>query len=239
MEFVLIKLGLVVIVLFIVLNIAGLLTWVERKQSAIIQDRIGANRAPGPFGLRLMGLFHPIADAIKLLTKEDFVPPTGNRFLHALAPFISLFFALLAFACIPIGDTITLSGREISLQVASTHVGLLFILAIVSMEIYGVILAGFSSNNNYAILGGLRASAQMFAYEMAMGVSVIGLIMVFGTLDVQALVKAQGTYLWGWLPRWGVVVQPLGCVLFMTAAMAQTKRIPFDLPEGESEIIGY
>jgi NADH-quinone oxidoreductase subunit H len=249
---VVIKLVLALIVLFGVLNIAGLLTWVERKQSAVMQDRVGANRAvfalpwwwaaPINWGLRKiggLGLFHPLADVVKLLTKEDFAPQTGNRFLHTLAPWISAFFALAAFCAIPFGDSVELFGRTIELQVAHIDGALLYVLALASIGIYGVILAGLSSGNNLAALGGLRAASQMLAYEIALGVSLIGVIIWYGTLDLQQIIRLQGSSAWGWLPQWGVVVQPLGCLVFMTAALAETKRVPFDLPEGEPEIIGY
>ncbi len=221
------------------LNIAGLLTWVERKQSAVMQDRIGANRA-SIFGFRLFGLFHPLADALKMLSKEDFIPEGANKFLFNIAPFLSVVFALVGFAAIPFGDRLILGDRVIELQAANINVALLYIFAMMSMGIYGVVLAGFSSNNNYAFLGGMRGAAQMIAYEITMGVAIMGVVMVYGTVDLQQLVRGQGAYLFnGWLPKWGVFVQPLAFLLFLTAATAETKRIPFDLPEGESEIIGY
>jgi NADH-quinone oxidoreductase subunit H len=233
-----IKLTLAVIVYFGVLNLAALHTWLERKQSAIIQDRIGANRA-SILGVRMMGLFHPLADAIKMFTKEDVVPAGADRVLHTLAPFFSVFFALVAFAAIPFGDRLVLGGRVIELQVASIDVGLLYIFAMLSVGVYGVILAGFASRSNYALLGGLRAAAQMISYEIALGIAIIGVIMIYGTMDLQELVRRQGQYAAGWIPLWGIVVQPIAFVVFVTAALAETKRAPFDLPEGESEIIGY
>ena len=247
-----IKLALAGAVLFMVLNLAGIQTWVERKQSALMQDRIGANRAvfylpwwwaaPVNWVLRKLGgvgLLHPIADVLKLLTKEDFIPPTGNRALHTLAPWLSVFFATIAFAAIPFGDALPVGGRLIELQVAGFNAGLLYVLALASLGIYGVILAGLSSNNNLAALGGLRAASQMLAYEIALGVSLVGTVICYGTLDLQEMVRQQGHLLWGWLPAWGVVLQPVGCLVFLTAALAETKRVPFDLPEGEPEIIGY
>lgn len=235
---ILIKIVLAIVVLGGALNLAGILTWVERKQSAVIQDRIGANRAT-IFGLRILGLFHPLADMIKLLLKEDFIPQYANKVLHTLAPFLSVFFALIAFAAIPIGDRLELFGRGIDLQVANINIGLLYIFAAMSMGVYGVVLAGFSSNNNYSFLGGLRASSQMLSYEITMGVSIIGVVMIYGTLNLQEMVRAQGQYWWGIIPQWGIFLQPVAFLLFMTAVMAETKRAPFDLPEGESEIIGY
>ncbi len=233
-----IKLALAGFVFFGVLNLAGLHTWVERKQSAIIQDRIGANRA-SIFGIKLWGLFHPLADAIKMFTKEDFIPKGADRFLHTLAPFLSVFFALVAFAGIPFGDRLMIGGRVIELQVAKIDIALLYIFAMLSLGVYGVILAGYSSRNNYALLGALRASAQMLSYEITLGIAIVGLVMVFGTLDLQEMVRAQGRTLWGVIPLWGVFLQPVAFVIFLTAALAETKRVPFDLPEGESEIIGY
>jgi NADH-quinone oxidoreductase subunit H len=233
-----IKLALVGIVFFGVLNLAGLHTWIERKQSAIIQDRIGANRA-SIFGLRIMGLFHPLADAVKMFTKEDIIPAGADRVLHTLAPFFSVFFALVAFAGIPFGDRLVLGDRTIELQVAKIDVALLYVFAMLSLGVYGVILAGFASRNNYALLGGLRATAQMISYEIALGVAIIGVIVIYGTLDLQEIVRAQGRTVFGWIPLWGIVLQPVAFFIFVTAALAETKRIPFDMPEGESEVIGY
>jgi NADH-quinone oxidoreductase subunit H len=233
-----IKLALAAIVFFGVMNLAGLHTWIERKQSAIIQDRIGANRA-SIAGLRLLGLFHPLADAVKMFTKEDIIPAGADRVLHTISPFFSVFFALAAFAAIPFGDRLVVGGRVIELQVAKIDVALLYIFAMLSLEVYGVILAGFASRNNYALLGGLRATAQMISYEIAFGIAIIGVVMVYGALDLQELVRGQGKMLGGWIPLWGIVVQPVAFFVFVTAALAETRRIPFDLPEAEPEIIGY
>ncbi len=238
LEVLVIKFALAGIVFFAALNLAGFHTWVERKQSALIQDRIGANRAD-IFGFRLLGMFHGIADAVKMFTKEDIVPAGADKALHTLAPFFSVFFALVAFAGIPFGDRLILGDRVIELQVAHIDAALLFIFAMLSLGVYGVILAGFASRNNYAILGGLRATAQMISYEIALGIAILGVIMVYGTLDLAELVRAQGRMVGGWLPLWGIVTQPVAFVIFVTAALAETKRVPFDLPEGESEIIGY
>jgi NADH-quinone oxidoreductase subunit H len=150
-----------------------------------------------------------------------------------------VFFALAAFAAIPFGDRIVLGDRTIELQVGKIDVGLLYVFAMLSLGVYGVILGGFASRNNYAILGGLRATAQMISYEIALGIAVLGVVMVYGTMDLQELVRGQGRISGGWLPLWGIVVQPVAFFVFLTAALAETKRIPFDLPEGESEIIGY
>jgi NADH-quinone oxidoreductase subunit H len=230
--------GRVAFVMLFVLNLGGILTWVERKQSAIMQDRIGANRA-SVFGLRLFGLFHPVADAIKMLTKEDFRPARADRFLFTLAPFVSVFFALVAFASIPFGDVLRAGGREIPLQAVTLNVGILYVFGMLSLGVYGVMMAGWSSANNFALLGGQRAAALMISAEIAIGASIMGVIMVYGSLNMMEIVRGQGELLWGFLPKWGIVTQPLAFILFVTAGIAATKRIPFDMPEGESEIIGY
>jgi len=222
-----------------VLGIAGLLTWVERKQSAIIQDRIGANRA-SIFGVRMIGLFHPIADALKLFTKEDFVPLHGHRVLFMLSPALAIVPALMTFAVIPFGDNVHILGREVSLRVSDINAGIVLVFAISSLSVYGITLAGWASDNRYSLLGALRGAAQMFSYEVVLGLSVIGILLVYGTLDLNEIVRAQGGYWLGFIPRWGVFVQPVGFLLYFTAAFAETKRMPFDLPEGESEIVaGY
>ncbi len=238
--------------IFMVLNLAGLLTWVERKQSAIIQDRIGANRAWIVFKspilrplnwilrpLNVLGLFHALADALKMFAKENFMPRGADKVLYNVAPILSVTFALIAFAAIPFGDVLVVAGRSINLQPADLNVGLLVVFAMMSLGVYGVILAGFSSNSNYALLGGMRAASQMLSYEITMGISILGVVLCAGSLSLQDIVHAQGNYFFGWIPAWGIVTQPLACILFMTAALAETKRVPFDLPEGESEIIGY
>ena len=199
MDVLLIKLALAGVVFMGVLNFAGFHTWVERKQSALIQDRIGANRAD-IFGFRFLGLFHGIADAIKMFTKEDVVPAGANKTLHILAPIFSVFFALVAFAAIPFGPPLELGdGRLVDLQVAKIDASLLYVFAMLSVGVYGVILAGFASRNNYAIMGGLRATAQMISYEIALGIAVIGVIMVYGTLDLSKLVERQAV-MWGGSP---------------------------------------
>jgi NADH-quinone oxidoreductase subunit H len=221
-----------------VLTLTSLLTWMERKQSAVMQDRLGANRAP-ILGVRAFGLPHILSDALKMFFKEDYVPPGGDKLLHTAAPMAALFFALMTFAAIPFGDSIQIAGRRIELLVLPLDVGLLFVFAMMSLGIYGTFLAGFSSNNKFAFLGGLRACNQMLSYEITMGATLVGLLMIFGSLDLSVLNRAQGELIWGWLPKWGIFLQPLGFILFVTAGLAETKRVPFDLPEGESEIIGY
>jgi NADH-quinone oxidoreductase subunit H len=239
------------LVLFMVLNLAGVLGWVERKGSALIQDRIGANRA-SIFGFAGMGLINTlVADPLKFLTKEDFIPPAGDRFLHTLAPCLALFPALVTFAVIPFGDVLQIGERVINLQVANLNVGILYIFAMTSLGVYGLVIGAWASNNKFSLLGGVRGSAQMISYEVALGLSVIGILMVYGTLDLQEIARGQGNLigdflpasagflkaLVGWLPAWGIFLQPLAFLLFFTAAVAETRRIPFDLPEAESELV--
>jgi NADH-quinone oxidoreductase subunit H len=239
------------LVLFMVLNLAGLLGWIERKGSALIQDRIGANRA-SIFGFAGLGLVNTlIADPIKFLTKEDFIPPHGDKLLHTLAPCLALFPALVTFAVIPFGDVLLLGDRVINLQVANINIGILYIFAMASLSVYGIVIGAWASNNKFSLLGGVRGSAQMISYEVAMGLSVMGILMFYGTLELQEVVRGQGAPLrdWlpaflkpvlGWLPAWGIFLQPVAFLLFFTAAVAETKRIPFDLPEAESELVaGY
>ena len=243
-----------VLVVVMVLNLAGILGWVERKGSALIQDRIGANRA-SIFGFAGLGLVNTLlADPIKFISKEDFIPARGDRFLHTLAPCMALFPALVTFAVIPFGDELNLGERSINLQVANLNIGILYVFAMGSLGVYGIVIGAWASNNKFSMLGGVRGSAQMISYEVAMGLSVIGVLMVYGTLELQAIAREQGALLrdllptWlnflspviGWLPAWGIFLQPLAFLLFFTAAVAETKRIPFDLPEGESELVaGY
>jgi len=242
------------LVLFSVINFAALHTWIERKQSAVMQDRIGANRAyvvlpwkwAAPINWLLtpinkLGLFHPVADAIKMFTKEDYIPPYGDRFLHTLAPALSLVFSLIGFAAIPFGNELIIGGHVINLQVAPVGVGILYIFAMASMGVYGVVLAGFASNSNYAFLGGLRAASQMLAYEITLGLTILGVVMIYGSVDLQEIVRRQGEFrLLGLpIPLWGFFAQPVGFFLFLAAGIAETKRIPYDMPEGESEIVGY
>ena len=234
---------LIFAILFLIpLLMAGPLTWAERRQSAMIQDRVGPNRAAIKIGgkeYRAFGLLHPIADVIKLITKEDSIHHKVDRPLYNLAPFIALFPALVVFAIIPIGPDFELWGETYQLQIARLPAGLLYMFAMSSLAVFGVTLAGYASRNKFALLGGLRASAQMISYEVTLGLSLLGIIMIYGSLEPSAIVEAQGAYLWGWLPKWGVFVQPVGLIVFFTAAIAENKRTPFDLAEGESEIIGY
>lgn len=226
----------VAVMLVFTLSLVPILVWAERKGAAYIQDRRGPNRA-NILGLTLGGLFQPLADAIKLLFKEDFIPDHAHRLFYQMAPMFALVPALMTFAVIPFGPTVTIAGREVALQVADLNVGILYIFAISGMSVYGVILAGWASNSKYPLLGGLRSSAQMLSYEVSLGLSIIGVVMVFQSVRLSDIVASQGTLLWGIVPKWGVVVQPLGFILFLVAVYAEASRTPFDLPEGESEIV--
>ena len=235
-----------VLMVLIGLHLSIFLLYFERKGSALIQDRVGANRAAitgfgRKFGLPNLGIVNTLmADPVKLFTKEDFVPDGADHFLHALAPFLALFPVLITFVVIPFGDTITIGGYTFNLQAANLNAAALYLLATIGIGVYGVALGGWASNNRWALLGGIRATAQMISYEIAMGLAIISVVMTFGTLDLQAMVRSQGGVWFGFLPRWGIFVQPLAFVLLLVAGVAESKRIPFDLPEGESELIlGY
>lgn len=232
----------IAIMLGILLGFAGPLTWAERRQSAFIQDRIGPNRAGiDLFGKRItvLGLMHPLADALKMITKEDTINVRVDRFLFNIAPIISMVPALVTFAVVPFGPDFKIGDHVLSLQVARIDAGALYIFAVSSLAVFGVTLAGYASASRLAMMGGLRASAQMISYEVTMGLSVMGLFLVYGSLEPYEMVLQQGELLGGWLPAWGIFMQPLAFILFFTAAVAENKRTPFDLAEGESEIVGY
>jgi len=227
-------------VILLVLQVVALGVFFERKVSALIQDRIGANRA-AIFGFAGLGIINTlVADPVKFLLKEDIVPAGTDRVLHFLAPCLSVMPILVTFAVVPFGDVLEVGGRVINLQAAELNVGILFVLAMASLGVYGVVLGGWASNNRWSLLGGIRGSAQMISYEIAMGLGLIGVILTYNTLDLQEIARAQGQLLWGWLPAWGVLYQPLAFVIFLVAGVAESKRIPFDLPESESELVsGY
>lgn len=226
MEFLLITLIKIVLVLLIIFTTVANLVYAERKISAAIQNRIGPNRV-GPWGL-----LQAPADVLKLFIKEDIVPARANPFLHSLAPIISIMVALSTFAVVPFGDTITLFGREIKLMIADVNIGVLYILAMTSLGVYGITLSGWASNNKYSLLGGLRSSAQLISYELSMGLSVVGVIMIAGTVELDAIVKMQS----GW--HWNMLLTPIGFITFLVASFAETNRLPFDLPEAEPELVG-
>jgi NADH-quinone oxidoreductase subunit H len=226
----------IAILIGFVMTVAAILTWQERKQSAAMQDRIGPNRAqiPGiPF--KLWGLLHLVADGIKMVFKEDFMPVGASRFLFQIAPVLAIAPLVVILAVIPFGGSVTVFGHVLHLQIASLNAGILFIFAFASLSVYSSVLGGFASDNKFGLIGALRTSAQMISYEISQGLTLVGLFMIWQTVALDQMAAAQA----GSLFNWGVVLQPVGFLLFLAAAIAETKRAPFDLPEGESEIIGY
>jgi len=240
----------------LLLTLGAVLTWVERKQAAIMSDRIGANRAylRIPFTqvkLIWWGLFHGMADGLKLLLKEDFKPRTYDALAYALGPWLAFTPVMLVFAVIPFGGMLDpgllfpglagwFGGRTYPMQIAPIDAGLLVVFAFSGISIIGAMLAGWSSDNKFSLLGALRAGAQLISYELVMGLTVLGLILIYGTVDMNSMVRQQSGTVLGFLPAWGIVWQPLGALLFLVAGIAENKRIPFDLPEAESELIsGY
>ena len=214
-----------IIVIAILMLAAAYMTFMERVVMARMQQRLGPNRV-GP-----LGLLQPIADGIKLLTKERFQPANVDSFTYWLAPGISLFTALFAFALIPFGGTITLFGHTVDLRIANLNSGVVFFLAFASLAVYGVVLAGWSSNNRYSLLGGLRGTAQMISYEIPMGISILTVVLSAGTLDFHQIVEAQHSH-------WFVWTNPISFIIYVIAMFAETNRAPFDLPEAEHELTG-
>jgi NADH-quinone oxidoreductase subunit H len=219
----LIKIVIVVTILF--LTVAYLVLF-ERKISAWTQNRYGPNR------VGFWGLLQPFADVFKLLLKEDIVPEQANKFLHALAPAIALFVAFSTYAVIPFGPQVTILGEPIKLVVADVNIGILYVLALTSLGVYGLTIAGWSSGSKYSLLGGVRSSAQMISYEVSMGFSIAGVLLFSQSLRPIDIVNAQ----YGWM--WNAILQPIGFITFLVAAFAETNRIPFDLPEAEPELVG-
>jgi NADH-quinone oxidoreductase subunit H len=224
------------VLVFVVLTAFAYLTWLERKVVAHIQGRWGPYRV-GPHGL-----LQPLADGLKALFKEDPTPAGVDRFVYFLAPFLAFVVALLALAVIPFGpQDVSILGHVTPLSVAEPGIGLLFIFAVTSIGVYGIALAGWASNSKYPLLGGLRSSAQMVSYELALTLSVVGVLLLAGTFSLREMIEAQSGYLWGWLPRWFLLAGPLpqviGFLCYFTAAIAETNRVPFDLPEAETELV--
>jgi NADH-quinone oxidoreductase subunit H len=243
--FALINITVMTVVAWLIpLQFIPIFIWLERKGSAIIQDRIGPNRAE-ILGFRLFGMIHNFADVVKLLMKENIVPANVNRFYFMLAPFWSMTVCLLPLLVVPLAAPLAWGEHTIRFQAADLGVGILFILSITSMGVFGVILAGWSSNNKFSLLGGIRSSAQMISYELSMGLAMVGLLMVYQDVRLSAIVETQGRLLSAWghtlpLPNWGIFLQPVGFLLFLVASFAETNRNPFDLAEGESELVaGY
>jgi len=231
------------IVFGFVMVFATVLTLLERKQSAMIQNRIGPNRAY-IFGKKfpLSAFLGQIAaDAVKMFFKEDFDPPRANTWIHRISPALPLFAALMVWMVIPFGPGPTPGAEgEHWFQIAHLDVGILWVLAISSLSVYGATLGAWASNSGFSLLGGLRTAAQMISYEVTLGLNLVGIFMIFGSLQLNDIIWGQGELLGGWLPKWGIVVQPLGFLLFVAAAVAETKRAPFDLPEDDSVLAaGY
>ena len=219
------------VVFAVLMTVLAYLQWVERKVIAHIQVR------PGPYRVGPHGLLQPLADVIKLVTKEDLVPPHVNKPLYILAPFLAITFALLSISVIPFGPSITVAGRETYMQLANLNIGVLFILAVSSMGVYGVALAGWSSNNKYSLLGGLRSSAQMVSYELPLSLAIASPLLISNTLDLRQLVNSQSGGIWHWNILHGPFPQIFSFIIFIIAAFAETNRVPFDLPEAENELV--
>jgi NADH-quinone oxidoreductase subunit H len=230
-----VKIGLV---LFGLLLTVPIMLFVERRGSALMQNRLGPNRM-GPFGL-----FQAACDVIKFIFKEDRAPGHVNAFYYTLAPWVAVIPAFMTFAVIPFAGSLTLDGTTTHFQIANLDVGVLYCFSIASLGVYGIIMAGWSSNNHYSLLGSLRSSAQMISYELTLGLSIVGLIMIFQSVKLGDIAAAQGETLFQLgpvaIPKWGMFIQPVGFILFLVSVFAETNRLPFDLPEGESELIaGY
>jgi NADH-quinone oxidoreductase subunit H len=215
-----------IIIFLVTLVVAMYSTYGERKVAAFMQDRRGPNRAG------LFGLLQPIADGVKMFMKEEIIPTTANRVLFILGPSIAMTTAMLTGVVIPWGDTIIIGGREFSMQIADLNIGILYVFAMVSIGVYGIMIGGWASNNKYALLGSIRAASQMISYEIAMGMSIVALILTTGTLSLHEIVEQQHGM------HWNVFYQPLGFLIFLICAFAETNRAPFDLPECETELIG-
>lgn len=220
------KLVLILIVVMSSLLIAMYTTFAERKVAAILQDRVGPNRA-GPFGL-----LQPIADGMKLFFKEEIIPNFSSKFLFILGPGLAMLTAIMTSAVVPWGNTVELFGRTIALQIADVNIGILYVFGVVSLGVYGIMIGGWASNNKFSLIGALRAASQIISYELAMGISLIALLMVTGTLSLKEMVLQQQE------GYWNIVYQPLGFFIFLVCAFAECNRTPFDLAEAESELIG-
>lgn len=208
------------------LLIAMYSTYAERKFAAFFQDRIGPNRA-GPFGI-----LQPLADGVKMFMKEEIIPANADKALFLLGPSIAMLTACMTGVVIPWGDSLIINGREFVLQITDVNIGILYVFGVVSIGVYGIMIGGWASNNKFSLLGALRASSQMISYELAMGLSIIAVVMMTGTLSVRDIVQAQPGM------SWNVFIQPLGFLLFFICALAETNRTPFDLPECETELVG-
>src|SRR5882762_2087350 len=231
-SFLIYKIILVVSVFGITLGIAAYSTYAERKVAAFLQDRLGPDRA-GPFGI-----LQPLADGLKFFMKEEIIPNVSNKFLFILGPCIAMLTALMAGVVVPWGGTLNIGGTEYSLQITDINIGVLYIFGVVSIGVYGIMIGGWASNNKYSLLGGIRASAQMISYEIAMGLSIIAFVMMTGTLSLGEITTMQAGGAGSHWNFWNVVYQPLGFLIFLTCAFAECNRTPFDLPECETELVG-
>ena len=233
--FILISIIKIVIAVAVLLTAVAYTVWLERKVVGHIQNRWGPTRV-GPFGL-----LQPLADGVKFIFKEDLTPPHVNKPLYIAAPMIALICALTSISVIPVGNWVTIGDIHTPLQITDLNIGLLIILGVTSLGVYGVALAGWSSNSKYSLLGGLRASAQMVSYEIALGLSLVGVLIMAGSFSLRDIVDAQAGTFWGFIPRWNIFQgQFVAFFIYLMAAYAETNRVPFDLPEAETELVaGY
>jgi NADH-quinone oxidoreductase subunit H len=229
--FIVISVIKVVVVFAVLMTVLAYLQWVERKVIAHIQVR------PGPYRVGPHGLLQPLADVIKLVTKEDLIPPHVNKPLFILAPFLAITMALLSISVIPFGPKITVAGYDTYMQLTNLNIGVLFVLAVSSMGVYGIALAGWSSNNKYSLLGGLRSSAQMISYELPLSLAIAAPLLISNTLNLRELVDKQAGGIWTWNILHGPFPQIFSFLIFMIAGFAETNRVPFDLPEAENELV--
>jgi NADH-quinone oxidoreductase subunit H len=225
-SFLIYKLILIIVIFTITMIIALYSTYAERKVAAFMQDRLGPDRA-GP-----SGLFQPLADGVKMFAKEEIIPNTSDKLLFILGPSLAMLTALMSSAVIPWGKSIVINGKEYLLMVGNINIAILYVFGVVSIGVYGILIGGWASNNKYSLLGAIRASSQMISYELAMGLSLVALIMTTGSLNLQEIVEMQHGY------HWNIIYQPLGFVIFIICVFAECNRSPFDLPECETELVG-
>jgi NADH-quinone oxidoreductase subunit H len=222
------KLILIAIIISLSMVVAMYSTYAERKIAAFLQDRLGPNRA-GPFGI-----LQPLADGLKLFFKEEIIPLTSSKFLFILGPMLAMITAMLTSAVIPWGSTIEIGGRQVPLQIADVNIGILYIFGVVSLGVYGIMIGGWASNNKFSLLAAIRGASQMISYELAMGLSLIAVLMITGSLRLSVIVNEQIAH------GWNIIYQPLGFLIFFVCALAECNRTPFDLPEAENELnMGY
>jgi len=226
LEIILFTLGKIVVLLTLILLTVSYLVYFERRISAWIQNRLGPNRVGWE------GILQPFADVLKLLMKEDIVPDNANKKIHALAPMIALFIAFSTYAVLPFGPTVEIFGYKVALVVADVNIGILYVIALTSIGVYAISFAGWSSGSKYSLLGGIRSSAQMISYEISMGFSIGGVLLLSQSLRPTEIILAQS----GWM--WNAFIQPIGFITFLVSAFAETNRLPFDLPEAEPELVG-